>query len=81
MADRFTCPQCGMTSYNPNDIRESYCGNCHQWTGDPDAWWIGGPCVAPCNYCGMPGDVECISECENKDFRDAEFDAVLEQSD
>jgi hypothetical protein len=27
-----TCPICGMTSYNPNDIREGYCGNCHDWT-------------------------------------------------
>jgi hypothetical protein len=27
-----TCPECGMTSYNPNDIREGYCGNCHTWT-------------------------------------------------
>lgn len=31
----FTCPDCGMTSYNPNDIREGYCGNCHYWTGEP----------------------------------------------
>lgn len=23
------CPKCGMVSYNPNDIRERYCGNCH----------------------------------------------------
>lgn len=28
----FTCPQCGMTSHNPNDIAEGYCGNCHNWT-------------------------------------------------
>jgi hypothetical protein len=27
-----TCPVCGMTSYNPNDIREGYCGNCADWT-------------------------------------------------
>lgn len=27
-----TCPVCHMTSYNPNDIREGYCGNCHAWT-------------------------------------------------
>jgi transcription elongation factor Elf1 len=25
----FTCPKCGMRSYNPNDVRERYCGNCH----------------------------------------------------
>lgn len=30
-----TCPVCHMTSYNPNDIREGYCGNCHDWTGKP----------------------------------------------
>jgi ribosomal protein L37E len=24
-----TCPRCGMTSYNLNDVREGYCGNCH----------------------------------------------------
>lgn len=24
-----TCPTCGMTSYNPNDIQYRYCGNCH----------------------------------------------------
>jgi hypothetical protein len=27
-----TCPRCGMSSPNPNDIREGYCGNCHDWT-------------------------------------------------
>lgn len=30
-----TCPVCHMTSYNPNDIREGYCGNCHNWTSPP----------------------------------------------
>ena len=29
-----TCPRCLMTSYNPNDIREGYCGNCHDWTSE-----------------------------------------------
>ena len=29
----FTCPKCRMTSYNPNDERFGYCGNCHEWTG------------------------------------------------
>lgn len=24
-----------MTSYNPNDIREGYCGNCRDWTQKP----------------------------------------------
>jgi len=29
-----TCPECAMTSYNPNDIRHGYCGNCHRYTSD-----------------------------------------------
>jgi hypothetical protein len=31
-----TCPACGRTSYNPDDIREGYCGNCCSWTSSPD---------------------------------------------
>ncbi len=31
----FTCPVCKRTSYSPDDIREGYCGNCHDWTGTP----------------------------------------------
>lgn len=27
-----TCPVCAMTSYSLPDIREGYCGNCHDWT-------------------------------------------------
>lgn len=30
-----TCPRCGMTSFNPNDVRNNYCGNCHIWLADP----------------------------------------------
>jgi protein-arginine kinase activator protein McsA len=33
-APSITCPRCGMTSYNPNDIRERYCGNCHAYHDD-----------------------------------------------
>lgn len=29
----FTCPACGKVSYNDGDIREGYCGQCHDWTG------------------------------------------------
>lgn len=29
-----TCTDCGMTSYNPNDIKHKYCGNCHKWHDD-----------------------------------------------
>ena len=27
-----TCPKCERTSYNRNDVREGYCGHCHDWT-------------------------------------------------
>lgn len=30
-----TCPDCGMTSYHPNDIAAGYCGNCHAYTSAP----------------------------------------------
>lgn len=26
-----TCPQCDRTSYNPNDIKNKYCGNCRKF--------------------------------------------------
>lgn len=32
----FTCPDCNMTSYNPNDILHRYCGNCHEFKGETD---------------------------------------------
>ncbi len=25
-----TCRRCGLTSHNPRDVAELYCGNCHQ---------------------------------------------------
>ena len=31
LPDSITCPQCGKTSHNPNDVRERYCGFCHQF--------------------------------------------------
>jgi hypothetical protein len=31
-APSITCPRCSRTSYNENDIREGYCGACHDWT-------------------------------------------------
>jgi hypothetical protein len=29
-----TCPRCGRTSYNLNDVRERYCGACHVFLDD-----------------------------------------------
>jgi hypothetical protein len=31
----FVCPRCQAESFNPNDIREQYCGHCHAFMGDP----------------------------------------------
>lgn len=33
-SDAFTCPRCGRTSYDPNDLQHGYCGACHDYTGD-----------------------------------------------
>lgn len=33
MTASITCPVCAMTSHNPNDVSQGYCGNCHDWTG------------------------------------------------
>lgn len=33
--ESFTCPQCGRTSFNADDVAERYCGACHDWTGLP----------------------------------------------
>lgn len=32
-AVHITCPKCGRTSFNLNDVREGYCGHCHEFTG------------------------------------------------
>jgi hypothetical protein len=38
----FTCPRCGATSHNPNDVEEGYCGRCHAWTRDEQPWSLTG---------------------------------------
>lgn len=30
----FECPVCHMKSHHPNDIKEGYCGACHDFTGE-----------------------------------------------
>lgn len=30
----FTCPKCGAVSYNPNDVREKYCGACQKFSNE-----------------------------------------------
>ena len=27
-----TCPRCGMTTHNSNDVEQEYCGACHDFT-------------------------------------------------
>lgn len=29
------CSRCLMVSHNPEDVRQGYCGNCHEFTGAP----------------------------------------------
>jgi len=36
----FTCPECGATSYHPDDFRHGYCGRCHAFTGVPEPWIV-----------------------------------------
>jgi hypothetical protein len=51
----FTCPRCGRTSHNINDVQERYCGNCHLfieeelmedlyliWSNEHRGWWRSG---------------------------------------
>lgn len=35
MGPSITCPKCLRTSHHPMDIREGYCGACHDWTSHP----------------------------------------------
>jgi hypothetical protein len=35
----YTCPTCGLTSYNPNDEAERYCGHCHKFES-AEPYWI-----------------------------------------
>jgi hypothetical protein len=30
----FTCRDCGVTSYNRNDVKHRYCARCHKFMGD-----------------------------------------------
>lgn len=33
-SESYTCPQCGRTSYNPNDVYHKYCGACRMFEVD-----------------------------------------------
>jgi hypothetical protein len=49
----FVCQHCGAESFNPNDIRERYCGRCHAFVDDPPAIRPR-PLSDPCAICGRP---------------------------
>src|SRR5205807_7468130 len=38
--ESITCPLCGMTSHNPNDVKNGYCGNCHAFTAEPGWFYL-----------------------------------------
>jgi hypothetical protein len=35
-AEQFECPRCHWISFNLNDVREGYCGHCHDWTREKE---------------------------------------------
>lgn len=41
------CPRCHSVSANPDDIREGFCGRCHDWTTPRDGMWPGPPGKEP----------------------------------
>lgn len=47
-----TCPECGRTSYHPEDVKQGYCGACNWFTSSPTL----GPYTPerPCPECGKP---------------------------
>jgi len=45
----FTCSRCGRVSYHTEDLRQGYCGACHDFTGAAPA---GGHTCKPC-ACGV----------------------------
>lgn len=37
VVERFACPRCGKTSSHPEDVKQGYCGRCHEWTAEQAA--------------------------------------------
>lgn len=67
MNDRpsITCPQCGMVSYNPNDISNRYCGNCHLFHDQMEAHMTAEKWL----YRPMPPELESLAETAAEAFR------------
>jgi len=72
-----TCPFCGMTSTNPGDVRERYCGHCHRFLDGRDrpcehyhaeqtTGADGLPRTGPRRYCLRPAvDWSTLPRCEH----------------
>ena len=43
----FRCPRCGITSWNPNDAANGYCGRCHRWTAEEQPAFLALPPFTP----------------------------------
>lgn len=57
-APSITCPKCGRTSYNPNDIEQGYCGYCHDWVTarvGPKPEWAKDKSLVKVRSCPLPG--------------------------
>jgi hypothetical protein len=46
----FTCPDCGITSYHPEDVKHEYCGGCHRFTQDPLPLIVPGQGISPAHW-------------------------------
>lgn len=59
----FTCPTCHRTSYNPNDMINNYCGNCHQFKYPRDPEFIKGFATACQIFDRMFADPDWDGQC------------------
>lgn len=51
------CPRCGRVSYNPNDVRERYCGHCHRYH---DSMYFCLDCGCPTRVAPDGAEVTCM---------------------
>lgn len=62
---QFTCPRCSRSSPNENDIREGYCGFCHDFTGDVRVYGMRETLVALLQQAVTVGDEDVDREGED----------------
>jgi ribosomal protein S27AE len=51
-AGSYACQACGAVSFNPNDIRERYCGRCHRFADDSRSYRDDSFPPRACDRCG-----------------------------